>query len=260
MRDNEQFIMMPVPASMFTAVCAVLGGVALAARTTEPQRVTVPKGNDATTDAAPTPAVSLSASDAEASPAAATADGANAPADGEVDAHGHSWSADLHASTRGKTKDGLWRMKVGVSRPDALPGFPLQASASQSGAAAGATGTSENGAASEPSASATTEAAPSPAATEEDDEFAAFRAAAENSNAKDAAAAEAVPARKWTDADLGALCNQAATKLGDPSPIKAIIADYIPDGQVAHSRNIPDEQRAAFAAAVEAKAGIEFAG
>jgi len=34
----------------------------------------------------------------------------------------------------------------------------------------------------------------------------------------------------------------------------------VPTGEVAHSRNIPDEKRAEFAAAVEAKAGIEFAG
>lgn len=38
--------------------------------------------------------------------------------DGEVDSAGWPWSADLHASSRSKTKDGLWRMKVGVSRPE----------------------------------------------------------------------------------------------------------------------------------------------
>lgn len=42
----------------------------------------------------------------------------------EVDAHGHPWSADLHAATKNITKEGLWRMKVGVKRPDPLPGFP----------------------------------------------------------------------------------------------------------------------------------------
>jgi hypothetical protein len=35
---------------------------------------------------------------------------------------------------------------------------------------------------------------------------------------------------------------------------------YVPEGQVAHSRNIPEDKRAEFVAAVEAKAGIEFAG
>lgn len=171
----------------------------------------------------------------------------------EIDAHGHPWSPDLHASTKGKTKDGLWRMKVGVSRPDPKPGFPREE----------AIGTNMNGAASSSthsaSASAATEAAP--VQTEEDDEFAAFRAAAAQSDAADAAAqASVVPARKWTDADLGALCNQAAVKLGDPMPIKAIIADFVPAGEVAHSRNIPEAKREDFAKAVEAKAGIEFAG
>lgn len=43
----------------------------------------------------------------------------------ELDAHGHPWSPDLHAATKNKTKDGLWRMKVGVARPDPAPGYPL---------------------------------------------------------------------------------------------------------------------------------------
>ena len=48
---------------------------------------------------------------------------APAPAvdDGDVDAQGWPWSADLHASTKAKTKDGLWRMKVGVTRPAPKP-------------------------------------------------------------------------------------------------------------------------------------------
>jgi hypothetical protein len=168
------------------------------------------------------------------------------PADtGEIDAHGHPWSAALHASTKGTTKDGLWRMKVGVARPAPMPGFPKDASAP--------TGTASNG------ASAATGAAGS-AAGEDEDEFAAFRAAAEKSNAGDAAAAANIPARKWTDADLGALCNQAAVKLGDPAPIKAVIAEFVPEGQVPHSRNIPDDKREDFAKAVEEKAGITFAG
>lgn len=41
--------------------------------------------------------------------------------DGDVDAQGWPWSADLHASTKAKTKDGLWRMKVGVARPAPKP-------------------------------------------------------------------------------------------------------------------------------------------
>ena len=54
--------------------------------------------------------------------------GAGSPNTGDktndLDAHGWPWSAELHAATQTKTKDGLWRMKVGVSRPDPKPGFP----------------------------------------------------------------------------------------------------------------------------------------
>lgn len=52
---------------------------------------------------------------------------ADTPTSEQVDAHGWPWSADLHASTRNMTKEGLWRMKVGVSRPDPKPGFPISA-------------------------------------------------------------------------------------------------------------------------------------
>ncbi len=166
--------------------------------------------------------------------------------DGTVDAHGWPWSPDLHASTKGMAKDGLWRMKVGVTRPDPKPGFPI-----------GDTGTASTG---EESNAPATAPAPTASPIEEDDEFAAFRQASEKLEAKDAEAKASIPARKWTDADLGALCNQAAVKLGDPKPVKEIIAEFVPAGEVAHSRNIPDEKRAEFAAAVEAKAGIEFAG
>lgn len=186
-----------------------------------------------------------------------TATTAASPSDGTVDAHGHPWSADLHASTKGKTKDGLWRMKVGVTRPDPLPGFPVAD-------ASAATGTASETSAPSATLPTATEVASAPAAisTEEDDEFAAFREAAAASDTVDQAAAAAAAAqpRVYTDADLGALCNQAAVKLGDPSPIKELIAQYVPEGNVAHSRNIPEDKRAEFVAAVEAKAGIEFAG
>lgn len=49
-----------------------------------------------------------------AAPAAVPAPAAT---DGDVDAQGWPWSAELHASTKAKTKDGLWRMKMGVARP-----------------------------------------------------------------------------------------------------------------------------------------------
>lgn len=48
-------------------------------------------------------------------------DPAAAPTATDVDAQGWPWSAELHASTKAKTKDGLWRMKVGVSRPAPMP-------------------------------------------------------------------------------------------------------------------------------------------
>lgn len=190
--------------------------------------------------------------------AAAAMNGAS-PSDATVDAHGHPWSAELHASTKGTTKDGLWRMKIGVARPAPMPGFSTDGpAAADPNASSGSTSTGSTGAA----ASTPSEAAASePVGTAvEDDEFAAFRTAAAESDAADAAAIENIPARKWTDADLGALCNQAATKLGDPTPIKELIAEFVKEGEVPHSRNIDDTERAAFAAAVELKAGIEFAG
>lgn len=170
----------------------------------------------------------------------------------EIDAHGWPWSEDMHAATRSKTKDGLWRMKVGVNRPEPLPGFPKTDGSTSTGSTTGSESSAN-------SAAATGDAGPATSG-EDDDEFAAFRAAAAKSDADDAAAKAGVPARKWTDADLGSLCNQAAVKLGDPSPVKEIIASFVPQGEVAHSRNIPEDKREEFAKAVEAKAGIEFAG
>lgn len=42
-----------------------------------------------------------------------------------LDADGHPYDPTLHAGTGSKTKAGLWRMKVGVRRPDPAPGYPL---------------------------------------------------------------------------------------------------------------------------------------
>lgn len=158
----------------------------------------------------------------------------------DVDAHGWPWDANLHATTKGTTKEGLWRMKPGATRPDPKPGFPL---------ADGVTSTETI---------ATTEVANGASApietASEDDEFAAFRDAA------NASPSVGVPARKWSDADLGALCNQAAAKLGDPTKVKAVIAEFVPAGEVSHSRNIPAEKREEFAVAVEKAADITFAG
>jgi hypothetical protein len=219
--------------AQLAAVYALLGGASVA--------VVAAAAPKASTAAAPVAAADQSGSGVEVSQDAAD--------DGTVDAHGWPWSPDLHASTKGTTKEGLWRMKVGVSRPDPKPGFP-KGGASESGTGAAASST----------VAAEAAGGQSGAAVEEDDEFAQFRAAAAKTDAEDAAAKASVPPRKWTDADLGALCNQAAVKLGDPAPVKAIITEYVPAGEVPHSRNIPDDKRAAFAAAVEAKAGIEFVG
>lgn len=43
----------------------------------------------------------------------------------EVDAAGTPWNADLHSATKTQTKAGLWRMKVGVSRPETPPFLDL---------------------------------------------------------------------------------------------------------------------------------------
>lgn len=227
MNTNDDIIMMPVPRSQFTAVCALLGGVALGAIAVSAKPQTIDKLPDAP---APQPEGEQVAD----------------VAPGTLDSAGWPWDASLHASTKGTTKEGLWRMKVGVSRPDPKPGFPKSD---------GTTGTTSNGAVSQ--SSGTAQSAP---AGEDDDEFAAFRSAAANVAGTNAAAAAGVTARKWTDADLGALCNQAAVKFGDPAPVRETIAAYLPEGAVAHSRNIPDDQREAFASALETKAGITFAG
>lgn len=49
------------------------------------------------------------------------------PDPADLDAHGHAYDPALHAATQSKTKDGLWRMKVGVKRPDPAPGYPKPA-------------------------------------------------------------------------------------------------------------------------------------
>ncbi len=42
----------------------------------------------------------------------------------ELDAHGHAYDPKLHAATQSKTKDGLWRLKVGGKRPAPAKGYP----------------------------------------------------------------------------------------------------------------------------------------
>lgn len=45
----------------------------------------------------------------------------------ELDADGWPWSPELHSATKTKTQAGLWRMKVGASRPEPKPGYPKPA-------------------------------------------------------------------------------------------------------------------------------------
>lgn len=214
-------------------------------------RGTAPSSASTSTLASPEPAGTGETATTAASPSD----------DAELDAHGHPWSEDLHASTKGKTKEGLWRMRRNAERPAPMPGYPndddlgnLVGDATK--ASVGSTSTANAGESSTQNADAAGESA----GADDDDEFAAFRTAAAKSDAADAAAAENLPPRKWTDADLGALCNQAASKLADPGPIKELIAQFVKEGEVPHSRNIDASEREAFAQAVELKAGIEFAG
>lgn len=79
-----------------------------------------------------TPAKTGSAPVGGAATAAGTASaaqtGASAVAPGDqsntLDAEGWPFDPALHAATQSRTKAGLWRMKVGVSRPDPKEGFP----------------------------------------------------------------------------------------------------------------------------------------
>lgn len=42
-----------------------------------------------------------------------------------LDADGWAWDGEKHSATKSLTTAGLWRMKVGVKRPDAKPGYPI---------------------------------------------------------------------------------------------------------------------------------------
>lgn len=44
--------------------------------------------------------------------------------DADLDVAGWPFDPALHAATKTKTSAGLWRMKVGASRPEPKPGFP----------------------------------------------------------------------------------------------------------------------------------------
>ncbi len=92
--------------------------VLLASNTT---MLAAPPAKNSTVAAVPT-AVENTGSPAAASLPATE----NSSDDSVVDAGGWPWSPDMHASTKGMTQDGYWRMKVGVKRPDPKPGFPIE--------------------------------------------------------------------------------------------------------------------------------------
>lgn len=91
----------------------------------------VAKSTDAISDTIVDPAIAAKSGVGGDGKTPATGDTASQPTGqapgntAEVDAHGHPFDANLHAATRSKTKDGLWRMKVGVKRPAPAPGYPL---------------------------------------------------------------------------------------------------------------------------------------
>lgn len=168
----------------------------------------------------------------------------------EVDAAGTPFDPERHTGT--KLKSGLWRMKKGEERlPEeevvedvsaaALGGWGLAPSATDAG---------------EETANDADES--SEMVMIEDDEFSSFREAATEMESNEAEME--VPARTWTDADLGTLLNEAALKLGSPDKIIALISEYVPEGETSHSRNIPEDVREEFAQKIEELADIEFAG
>jgi len=222
---SEDFIMMPVPVASYLAVCALLGGAsgnAIAQTTKAP-----------VTDVSGSPA---SGTNNVSAPASTSTAAVHSNSDGVThDAAGTPFDPARH--TGSIVKSGLWRMKAGLSRG---PGEGEDA-IKPTGTSATATGSSDG---------STAQAL----AADEDDEFAAFARAAGNSPSP------AAPARKWTVEDLSKLTNQAAQKLGDPAPVKEVIAQFVPAGEVPHSRNIPEANREAFAQALEKKAGITFEG
>jgi hypothetical protein len=229
-----EFVHMPIPVEKFTAVCALLGGVSLS-NIVDFHTQKVPETYSAVVTA-PVEAVS------EAKAIEQTLLATTESEDIETDANGVPFDTALHTGT--KKKDGTWRMKKGAETPSST-----STASPASETAAGVT---------EPAGSSPIEEPASAVASQEEDEFAAFREAAAKVDA--AATPVVVPEREWTDADLGALCNQAAVKLGNPEQVKAQITKFVPEGEVSHSRNVPADKRAEFVKAIEAAAGIEFAG
>jgi hypothetical protein len=227
---------------------------------------------------------------------AAVIEGPSAPAievvqsgDAELDAAGIAWNADKHASTKAKVGSGLWRMKVGVKRlpgeGEDSPNYVKPGNAPGAAALAAGPGSPPPAPIAAPLAppvdpNRPTDAAychnngdgteqwyvngawdggkhpipapAAPAAPAEDDEFAQFATAA--------AAPVVAAARKWSDADLSKLCNQCAVKDGNPERVKPVLAKYVPEGEVQHSRNIPEANHEEFASELEAVFELQYAG
>lgn len=227
-----EFVNMPIPVEKFQAVCALLAGTAPAAiASTLVRQFEAEKVEEITQEVI-----------------------AEATQDIAVDSKSIPFDPSIHTGT--KNKDGTWRVKKGMADKAAElePIKTLSETSTPSPAIPVADGATEQDGSTQTEEPVSAAALPD----DEEDEFAAFTAAAAKVDAVEAVAS--IPERVWTDADLGALCNQAAIKLNDPVPVKALIAEFVPAGEVAHSRNVPADKRAAFVAAVEAKAGIEFAG
>jgi len=222
---SNDFVMVPVHVSNLTAVFALLAGTSILSA--------VATGNVA---AVATPATEPSPSVENVGTATTTVAAVSSEASdmaGKTDAAGTLFDPARH--TGSIVKSGLWRMKAGMSRgPGEGEDSPNYVN--------------PNGT---PVAGATSTAAATTAPVEED-EFAAFRAAATPTPAP--------AARSWTDADLSKLCNQAALKAGGPDGVKAVIAKYVPAGAPQHSRSIPAENREAFAVEIETSHGITFEG
>ena len=159
---------------------------------------------------------------------------------GPVDADGWHWTAELHSASKTLLKDGRWRMKNGVERP--APKTTQVEETEEVEEVEDATKVPQD---------SFSEAVKETMADEPADEFAAFAATQ--------AEPEAVE-RTWTDADMSKLANQAAQALGAPDKVKDLIAQYCPEGALPRSTNIQGGQREAFAQALEALAGIKYAG
>lgn len=171
--------------------------------------------------------------------------------DVELDAHGHPWSAELHASTKGKTQDGLWRMGRGKERPAPMPGYPKSDDEIEGTAPAPVLEQHEE--------QITGETGNEFPVAEEavDDEFAQFATA----TAEPVTEPQEVPARVWSDADVSNAANWAVNSLGGkPEGVVALRDKYIPAGMVPKTMNIPVTDREAFVQDLEKLVGTAYPG